>query len=66
MTWINTKDATPIWKKSILVWHDDNGLGEWEVGSGWMDNDIWHIWGFSDYQLDEITYWMYAPEPPVL
>jgi len=64
MSWINIKDREPNWKETVLVWHDDNGLGEWDVGAGYMDNCTWYIWGFNDYSYDEITYWMPIPNPP--
>ena len=64
MDWINIKDKDPNWKETVLVWHDDNGLEEWDVGVGFMDNCVWTVWGFSDYSYDEITYWMPIPKPP--
>jgi len=64
MNWIDVKDKLPKFKETVLVWHDNNGLEDWDVGVGYMDNNIWYIWGFDEYKEDEIRFWMPSPKPP--
>jgi hypothetical protein len=64
MEWIDVRDKPPPQKQTVLVWHDDNGLGEWDVGVGYLENNVWVVWGFGDYSYNEINYWMPTPTPP--
>ena len=58
MQWVAVKDALPPVELDVLVWDEFNVYITNRLDSNYI------VWDESTQILDEVTHWMYLPEPP--
>lgn len=58
MHWVAVKNALPTVELNVLVWDQFNIYITNRLDSNYI------VWDESNQILDDVTHWMYLPEPP--
>lgn len=75
MKWISVSERLPMgasgndYCEDVIAYLKDNGEGEAQVCTGWLNGDKWHLVAcgedhHTEWELGAVTHWMPLPEPP--